>query len=177
VYQNIKILLLFVLILLSLFYLFLIQNEDFNANHFFLNSKKENTNKFSIQKLKERETATKQTTKNTINPVKKDDDFPIYKNTSTNQPELDIPDIKPINTNTNHLNQLKLKHNKPLDNTINTENIKREMISKEELLKSKLNSEFNSFKENSNNLIQERSKDFLDFKNEVIENNKKIKFE
>ena len=165
-YQNLKILLLCILIAMSLFY--------------FINSY--NQESFS-QNIERQNHKTEEAFSNKAKPIKNKTIFQIKNNQETNPvkkilpstKKINIPDIKPINKETTHLEDLKLKHNQNSNHNINTNNIKNQLKKQEQIIKNQLNYKFNSFKNNLKPDVEKNEDSFLEFKNNTIEKSNKIK--
>jgi len=169
-YQNLKILLLCILIAMSSFYFINFYNQENHINTIKSEKKEYNSVKTLPNKFNFNENKIKP-----IDPVEKDLKQKPINQINTSQQKINIPDIKPITKDTNYLNNLKLKHNKNSIQNINTDNIKRQMIQEKKIIQNKLNNKFESFKTNLKPKMQNQKQSFLDFKNETIKESDKIK--
>lgn len=167
-YQNLKIILLILLLLMSLFYSYLIYIKDDSLNEEMINRfentiKQETLNSSSLdkQKIQPHPTGSVETLNNKehIKPLK-----------NITNPQISIPEITPINTNTNHLNDLENKHSKSLKTNRNPNKIKEQLIEKERAVKANMDTVFNNFQKDISSKIRLRESDFLEFKTDVINN-------
>jgi hypothetical protein len=150
---------------MSLFYSYLIYTKDLSLNREITNKiKNEKMKKEPLFKLSLKEKS--EQSLDTIEILNNKEHIKPLKNIT--QPQMNIPEITPINTTTNHLNRLKYKHNNGLRTSKNQNILKSELQKREKTVRTNMDNIFNNFQRDINSKISIRESDFLEFKNDIM---------